>query len=48
MQLDTSTWSGEGRFTGLLVDRLRRLDAVAFVRVEDASASLSAGAALRA
>jgi hypothetical protein len=44
MQLDTSMWSGDGLFTGLLVDRLRRLDAVVFARVEDASASQSAGA----
>jgi hypothetical protein len=44
MQLDTSRWSGDGLFTGLLVDRLRRTDAVVFARVEDASTSRSAGA----
>ena len=43
MPLDTSRWSGDGLFTGLLVDRLRRLDAVVFARVQDAAASRSAG-----
>ena len=41
MELDTSKWSGEGTFTGLLVERLRALDAIALVRVEDAPASRS-------
>ena len=41
MDLDTSAWSGEGEFTQVLIDRLRRLPNVAFVRVEDAPASRS-------
>jgi hypothetical protein len=41
MSLDTSKWSGEGTFTQVLVDQLRRLDAVAGVVVEDAPASRS-------
>ena len=39
MELDTSKWSGEGAFTQVLIERLQQLDAVAFVRVEDAPAS---------
>src|SRR5215475_4818929 len=38
---DTSAWSGEGTFTQLLVDRLQRVDGVAFLRVEDAPATRS-------
>jgi len=41
MELDTSKWSGEGAFTELLVERLRALETVALVRVEDAPASRS-------
>jgi hypothetical protein len=41
MTLDTSKWSGEGTFTHVLVDQLRRLEAVAGVVVEDAPASRS-------
>ena len=41
MQIDTTKWSGEGTFTQLLIDRLREIDAVARVRVEDAPASRS-------
>jgi hypothetical protein len=40
-ELDTSNWSGEGSFTQVLIDRLRELDAIALVRVEDAPASRS-------
>jgi hypothetical protein len=40
-EVDTSKWSGEGAFTQLLLERLRQLDAVAFVRVEDAPATRS-------
>ena len=39
--VDTSAWSGEGSFTQLLIDRLRQIDAIRFVRVEDAPASRS-------
>jgi len=41
MQTDTSNWSGEGTFTQLLIDRLKEIAAVEFVRVEDAPASRS-------
>jgi hypothetical protein len=40
-EIDTSKWSGEGTFTQLLIDRLRELDAIRFVRVEDAPATRS-------
>jgi hypothetical protein len=40
-ELDTSKWSGEGTFTQVLIDRLRELDAVRFLRVEDAPATRS-------
>ena len=40
-EIDTSKWSGEGVFTQLLVDRLRELEHVRLVRVEDAPASRS-------
>jgi|SRR5215213_5173945 len=41
MDVDTSGWSGEGTFTQVLIDRLREVDGVASVRVEDAPASRS-------
>jgi len=41
MELDTSKWSGEGAFTGLLIERLRTMDRIALLRVEDAPASRS-------
>jgi hypothetical protein len=41
MELDTSKWSGEGTFTELLIERLRAVDTIALVRVEDAPASRS-------
>jgi hypothetical protein len=40
-EVDTSKWSGEGTFTQLLIDRMREIDAVRFVRVEDAPATRS-------
>jgi hypothetical protein len=40
-EVDTSNWSGEGTFTQLLIERLRELEAVALVRVEDAPATRS-------
>jgi hypothetical protein len=40
-EVDTTNWSGEGTFTQLLIERLRELDAVALVRVEDAPATRS-------
>src|SRR5438067_422651 len=39
--VDSSAWSGEGAFTQLLVDRLRQVDGIRFVRIEDAPASRS-------
>ena len=41
MDVDTSKWSGEGTFTQTLLDRLKLIDGVALVRVEDAPASRS-------
>jgi hypothetical protein len=40
-EVDTSGWSGEGAFTQLLIDRLRHVDGVTHVRVEDAPATRS-------
>jgi len=40
-KLETSGWSGEGTFTQLLVDRLQQVDAVVFLRVEDAPSTRS-------
>jgi len=40
-ELDTANWSGEGKFTQLLIDRLREMSAVALVKVEDAPATRS-------
>lgn len=39
--LDTSAWTGEGSFTQLVIDRLRELDAVRLVRVENAPSTRS-------
>src|ERR1043165_1729293 len=41
LETDTSNWSGEGTFTQLLLERLRAIEAVRFVRVEDAPATRS-------
>lgn len=41
MELDTSGWSGEGAFTQVLIDALRELQTVSFLRVEDAPATRS-------
>jgi hypothetical protein len=41
MEIDTSGWSGEGAFTGTLVEALKTLDGVVFLRVEDAPAAHS-------
>jgi len=40
-EVDTSNWSGEGKFTQSLIERLRDLPAVSFLRVEDAPATRS-------
>jgi hypothetical protein len=39
--VDTSGWSGEGEFTQVLINHLRGLSTVVFLRVEDAPASRS-------
>src|SRR3954466_15822034 len=41
LETDTTNWSGEGAFTQLLIERLRGIDGVRFVRVEDAPATRS-------
>ena len=41
MQIDTSSWSGEGAFTQQLIERLQQIEGIALVRVEDAPASRS-------
>jgi hypothetical protein len=40
-ETDTSNWSGEGAFTQLVLERLKTVDAIRFVRVEDAPATRS-------
>lgn len=39
MELDVAQWSGEGEFTSGLIEQLKGLAAIDFVRVEDAPAS---------
>ncbi|MCC7416738.1 MAG: hypothetical protein IT176_06300 [Acidobacteria bacterium] len=39
MQLDRTNWSGEGEFTGRLLDRMQQLPGVQLLRVEDAPAT---------
>jgi hypothetical protein len=41
MNVDQSGWSGEGTFTVQVVEALKALDAISFVRVEDAPATRS-------
>jgi hypothetical protein len=41
LEIESSAWSGEGTFTQLLIDRLRDVAGVRFVRVEDAPATRS-------
>ena len=41
LELETSGWSGEGTFTQFLIERLRDVAGVRFVRVEDAPATRS-------
>jgi len=40
-ELDATNWSGEGSFTQIVIDRLRQLEAIRSVRVEDAPATRS-------
>lgn len=41
LEVDSNAWSGEGTFTQFVIDRLRDVDGVRFVRVEDAPATRS-------
>ncbi len=44
MELDLSAWSGDGEFTKVLVDALKAMPAIGFLRVEDAPARPGEGA----
>jgi hypothetical protein len=39
MQIESAGWGGEGTFTGVLLEALRAIEAIEFLRVEDAPAS---------
>jgi len=39
MDIDSARWSGEGTFTAALVEQLKTLPSIEFIRVEDAPAS---------
>ena len=39
MHLESSGWSGDGTFTPVLIDAIKAIEAVKFLRVEDAPAS---------
>jgi hypothetical protein len=39
MVVDRTNWTGEGDFTAVLIDTLKGIDAIEFLRVEDAPAS---------
>ena len=41
MQVDSEGWSGEGAFTQVVVDRLRQVEQVSVLKVEDAPATRS-------
>jgi hypothetical protein len=41
MDVDQTNWSGEGTFTLKILDALKSVEAIAFVRVEDAPATRS-------
>src|SRR3954466_11227407 len=41
LELETSAWSGEGTFTQLVIETLRDIPGVRYVRVEDAPATRS-------
>ena len=40
-EVDASKWSGEGTFTQVVIDRLREIEAIRTVRVEDAPSTRS-------
>lgn len=39
MRVESAGWSGEGEFTAIVLESLKAVDAIEFVRVEDAPAS---------
>ena len=39
MEIDTAGWSGDGTFTATLLDALKTIDALTYVRVQDAPSS---------
>jgi hypothetical protein len=39
MQIDAAGWGGEGRFTAVLLEALKAIEAIGLLRVEDAPAS---------
>jgi hypothetical protein len=39
MQVDSAGWGGEGTFTAALIEALKAIDTIEFLRVEDAPAS---------
>jgi len=41
MEVDSTAWSGEGTFTQLVLEKLRRMGDVAAIRVEDAPSTRS-------
>jgi hypothetical protein len=41
MEVDSTAWSGEGTFTQLVLEKLRQMDDVAAIRVEDAPSTRS-------
>lgn len=44
MEIDTTGWTGEGGFTPVLVKALAAIEAVAYIRVEDAPSSRTGAA----
>ena len=39
MRVESAGWSGEGEFTAVVLESLKGIDAIEFLRVEDAPAS---------
>ena len=39
MQIESAGWGGEGTFTGVLLEALKTIESIEFMRVEDAPAS---------
>ncbi|MGH9198810.1 MAG: hypothetical protein ACRD1T_24170, partial [Acidimicrobiia bacterium] len=40
-RVDTTNWSGEGEFTQTVLDRLKSIETISFIRVEDAPSTRS-------